>query len=397
RNIWRNPRRTLITMSAVTLNTAALIASYALIDGMMLGAVRNVTNVVVGEAQLHAPGYLSDRSLYKQVTQAGAALARADSLGIGAAARMYGYGLMAHETKSAGALFWGVDPARERTAFDLATYLESGEFLSDSAAHGLVIGKKLARSLNVSLGDEVVVVVQAADGSMGNDLYTITGIVRTVGEQVDRGAALMHIDDYRELFVYDGSPHEIAFNSRGSLTSRQIAAVMAPVAPGAEIETWQELLPILNDMLQLFDASMWVFGMIFFLAAGLGVVNTMLMATFERIREFGVRKALGESPWRILTSVTVEALVLVTVAAALGIAVGGAGSWWLEVNGIDTRSIAGAYTVSGIAFDPLWRANLSVGGIVYPTLALAVVCGLAALYPAAIAARTDPVEAMTHV
>lgn len=397
RNLWRNPRRTLITMSAVTLNTAVLIATYALMDGMIVGAVSNITNVVIGEAQAHAPGYLSDNSLYKSVADADLLISTANSNGIDATRRLYGYGLLAHESKSAGAMFWGVDPESERVAFDLPDHIREGEFLNSGDVRGLVIGTKLARSLNAQIGSEVVVVVQGADGSMGNDLYTITGIIKTVSDKIDRSAALMNASDFRELYVFSGQPHEIAFNSHGTLSTEELSERLSAVSINNELKSWQDLLPILADMVDVFDVMMLVFGMIFFVAAGLGVTNTMLMSTFERIPEFGMRKALGESPWRILLSVITEALLLSLVAAFIGAIIGTLGAWWLEVNGIDTSSFASAYTVSGVAFDPYWRAILRLNSVLIPSITIIIICTIATLYPASIAARLDPVKAMSRI
>ena len=127
RNIWRNPRRTAITLAAISLNAAILIVSYALMDGIMEHTVSNATNMVVGEAQIHVPKYLVNRSLYKSLKDPEAILSALGREHIPAAPRSYGYGLVAHETKSAGALFWGVDPAREKTTFDLAGHVATYE------------------------------------------------------------------------------------------------------------------------------------------------------------------------------------------------------------------------------------------------------------------------------
>ena len=133
------------------------------------------------------------------------------------------------------------------------------------------------------------------------------------------------------------------------------------------------------------------------LAAGLGVMNTMLMATFERIREFGLIKALGASPWRIVRDVATEALVLGMTATVIGAGIGLAASWYLQTYGLDTSSFAGSYTIAGVAFDPIWRAALSLKSVLMPVLAMWGICILASLYPAAIAARLDPIEALHHV
>ena len=397
RNLWRNRRRTLVSLAAVTASTALLMAGGGLMDGFNRHTVDNATKLVVGEAQVHAPGYLADRSLYKTVEDVDAVLEVAAENGIDAAARSYGYGLVSQGAKSAGALFWGVDPAAEKRAFDLPRHLLEGEFLADDPSRGMVLGRKLARSLDVSVGSELVLVVQGADGSLGNDLYTVTGILKAAGEALDRSAAIIHRDDFDELFVAGGRIHEVALNSWGRLPAEEVARIAAGAAPAGEARAWQELLPALSDMVNLFKGSMVLFEAIFFIAAGLGVMNTMLMATYDRIRELGVIKALGASPWRIVRDVSAEALVLGLLGTALGAFVGLVGTWYLQQNGIDTTAFAGETSVGGVAFDPVWRAHVSAIGVFRPVLGMWAVCVLAALYPATLAARLDPVKAMQHV
>lgn len=398
RNIWRNSRRTAITLAAISLTAAILIASYSLMDGLMKQFVDNATNLLMGEVQIHQEKYLVNRSLYKNIPNPDQLLEKLKAQNLPASARSYGYGLAAAGTKSAGAMFVGVDPESERKNFDLAGHLAEGKFLAPEPHKGLVLGRKLARSLNVTVGSEVVVVVQAADGSLGNDLYTVTGILKSVGDSIDRTAAIMNQKDFQTLFVSGGRIHEIAINTRGRLPLDNVVALTKKIAPDLEVKSWRDLSPTMSDMLNLFDAGMWIFGMIFYLAGGLGLMNTMLMATFERIREFGVLKALGATPWRIMRDVTVEAFVISLVASVIGLGIGLAGSYYLKIHGLDTSVfVTDSYSVGGIAFDPVWRAAVSFKTIVPPVVVLWIVCLLASLYPAAIAARLDPVKAMTHV
>lgn len=397
RNLWRNPRRTAITLAAVSLNTAILIASYSLMDGLWWRTISNATNMVVGEAQIHAPKYLARRSIYESLPAPEGILRALKESNIPAACRSYGYGLMAHGTKSAGALLWGVDPDAERAAFDLAAHVAVGRFLGQRPQKGVVLGKKLARSLNVGLGSEIVVVVQGADGSLGNELFFVTGILKSAGDSIDRNAAIMHRTDFADLFVSGGRIHEIALNTKGARALDDLAALAAQAAPGTEVKTWRQLLPALSDMVNMLDVGIGIFGIIFFLAAGLGVMNTMLMATFERTREFGVIKALGAAPWRILGDVAAEALILGLVSTGLGLLLGLAGSYYLQVVGLDTSFIAGDVTVAGVAFDPVWRAVISFKTVALPVAAMWVVCLAAAVYPAALAARLDPVQAIYRV
>ena len=394
RNLWRNTRRTCITLVAVTLSTAILIASYGLMDGLMKHAVSNATNLMVGEVQVHAPGYLADHSIYRALTEPDLILRAAKQKNVAAAPRRYGYGLVAVGTKSAGARFWGVEPALERTTFDLAQHLDQGRFLSEAQERGVVLGQKLARSLQAQIGSELVVVVQAADGSLGNDLYTVTGILKSAGDSIDRNAALIHATDFVELFVSGERIHEVALNSRGRMSLDRLKAMLSIAAPEEEIKSWPQLMPEVSDMVNLFDAFIWIFGLIFLLAAGMGVMNTMLMATYERIREFGILKALGATPWRIIMDVAVEAIVLAALGTVCGTILGLAGSYYLQEVGLDLSIFAGTYSVGGVAFDPIWKATISAEMVYIPVVLMLVIGLLASLYPAALAARLDPVTAI---
>ena len=394
RNLWRNTRRTCITLAAVCLSTAILMASYGLMDGLMQHAVSNATNLVVGEVQVHAQGYLADHSIYKALNEPDLILRAAKQKNVAAAPRRYGYGLVAVGTKSAGARFWGVEPASERTTFDLAQHLQEGRFLSETTQRGVVLGQKLARSLQAQIGSEIVVVVQAADGSLGNDLYTVTGILKAAGDSIDRNAALIHAADFVELFVSGERIHEVALNSRGMVSPEGLTALLSIAAPEEEIKSWRQLMPEVSDMINLFDAFIWIFGLIFLLAAGMGVMNTMLMATYERIREFGILKALGATPWGIIRDVAAEALVLAVLGTALGTILGLAGSYYLQEVGLDLSIFAGTYSVGGVAFDPIWKATISPKMVYIPVVLMLIIGLVASLYPAALAARLDPVKAM---
>ena len=397
RNLHRNRRRTVITIAAVAANTAILIASLSLTEGMLSQMERSVTRLILGDVQIHAVDYRKEQSMYLAIEEPAALLAAIEAAGAAAAPRGYGFGLLSNGSKSAGVRMAGVDPVREAGAFELAAKVTSGAWLADKPDRGVVIGRRLARSLHAEIGTELVAVVQAADGSTGADTYEVIGILGAVSEEVDRGSVYMHAADFDELFVADGRVHEIAIHLKGVL-AQDLRAAIAPALKEAEFMTWRQLLPPLADMLQMADASLLLFALVFCLGAGLGVLNTMLMATHDRVREFGVIKALGGTPWRIIADVAAEGLLLGLVSSAIGAVVGIAGSLYMQAYGIDLSGFGeDSVSMAGLAWDTVMYAELTVGQVLSSSLIMLVACVLASLYPAVKAARMQPVHAMTHV
>ncbi|MBN2282425.1 MAG: ABC transporter permease [Deltaproteobacteria bacterium] len=397
RNLLRNMRRTVITLVAMTLSTAVLIVTYALMHGMIIDMEHSVTDITVGQVQVHQKNYRTERSFYDTIEDHRAILSRAHAEGIGASPRAFGFGLISSGTKSAGVQFWGIHPEQEHIVSNIPRDLLRGEFLPDGPGMNVVLGKKLARTLNAGTGTELIAVVQASDGSLGNEILHVTGILKGVGETLDRSLALMYISDFRDLFVMPEGYHEIVLNTRGAMTPEEVAATIKPAAGTNEVKTWRELMPSVSDMLNTFDATTVIFLSIFFLAAGLGVLNTMLMATFERIPEFGLLKAIGTSPWRIITDVAAEALVLGLISSLMGGVIGILLSLYFQYNPIDFTAFAEDFNTAGIVINAQWRAILTVQGIAKPVIVMWFVSLLAALYPAFKAARLDPVRALTHV
>jgi ABC-type lipoprotein release transport system permease subunit len=404
RNLWRNWPRTAIAGAAVALNTAVLIMTIGLTQGMLETTVKSLTQMALGEAQVHAPKYREERRFHNSIKNPEGIIQAAEQHDIQAVARSYGAGLASVGSKSSGALFWGVDPARERKAFDLAEQVQQGSYLSakppapnadGDVVREVVLGHKLANALHAKVGSELVAVVQAADGSIGNDLFLVKGILKTVSSDIDRSAAILNQRDFSELFVSGGRIHEIALQSHGRLESTAVAAAVRESADQMEVLTWQELSPGTAQMLEMFGAMMAIFGLIFGLAAGTGVMNSMLMSTFDRMREFGVLKALGATPLRIVRDVACEAFVLGLFFGGLGALLGALGNYYLAVHGINLGT-GDDLLLSGVAFDPVWKSAMSTGGIVGSLLLMGGVCVLSALYPAIKAARLDPVVAMTE-
>jgi len=396
RNLWRNSTRTNVTITAVALCIAILIIFQSLIIGLIGKAVYNTTNLVVGEVQIHAAGYLDDRSIYKSLKNVEEIKAVAKKNNIGMVERSYGFGLISSGTKSAGTQFWGIDPESELKYFDFANHIDEGNFLTKTSLKKVVLGNKLARSLAAELGTELVIFVQGADGSLGNELFYVTGILGNVADNIDRGAAIILRDDFDILFSTNNLIHEIALNSKGKLEAEEIQKLMSAKAVGVAVETWKELMPtiaIMTEKMSVFMLTM--FSLIFTIAASLGVMNTLVMSTYDRMKEFGIIRAIGATPWLIIRQVSLEAILLTFLASIIGTVIGLSIAIYLQVYGIDISG-KGNLAFGGIVFDPIWRASVSLKSVFLPVVLMMLTSIVASIYPASIAARIKPVEAIHY-
>ena len=396
RNLWRNPTRTNVTITAVALCIAILIIFQSLIIGLIGKAVYNTTNLVIGEVQIHAAGYLDDRSIYKSLKNVEEIRVVAQENNIGMVERSYGFGLISSGTKSAGTQFWGIDPESELKYFDFANHIDEGNFLTETSLKKVVLGNKLARSLAAELGTELVIFVQGADGSLGNELFYVTGILGNVADNIDRGAAIILRDDFDILFSTNNFIHEIALNSKGKLEAEEIQKLMSAKAVGVAVETWKELMPtiaVMTEKMSVFMLTM--FSLIFTIAASLGVMNTLVMSTYDRMKEFGIIRAIGATPWLIIRQVSLEAILLTFLASIIGTVIGLSIAIYLQVYGIDISG-KGNLAIGGIVFDPIWRASVSIKSVFLPIVLMMITSIVASIYPASIAARIKPVEAINY-
>jgi ABC-type lipoprotein release transport system permease subunit len=396
RNLWRNPTRTNVTISAVALCIAVLIIFQSMIMGLIEKAKFTTTNLIIGEVQVHAEGYLDDRSIYKSLQNTEEIHLIAKENNIGLVERSYGFGLISSGTKSAGTQFWGINPESELQHFDFANHIDKGNFLTNTSLKKIVLGRKLASSIAADIGTELVVFVQGADGSLGNELFYVAGILKNMADNVDRGAAMILRKDFDILFSANNLIHEIALNSKGRFESEEIQKLLSARTADVDVETWQQLMPTIALMTEKMSVFMRTFfSLIFGIAASLGVMNTMIMSTYDRMREFGIIRAIGTTPWRILKQISLEAILLTTIASVIGVVVGLSVALYFQKYGFDVSG-GGNMSFGGVVMDPVWRGSVSVGIVLLPVVLLMLVSVVASIYPASIAARIKPVEAIHY-
>ena len=269
--------------------------------------------------------------------------------------------------------------------------------MDDKDPKGVVIGRKLARTLGVKLGDEIVFIGQAADGSMANELYNVKGILKSVGEEVDRSGLYMPESEFRELMVLPEGAHEIAVMRPDRSSDLEAAtAQVAGLARGYETMDWRRLKPVIARILDLADAQIIIMVLITYVAVAMVVLNAMLMSVFERIRELGIMKAIGVTPRKLMLLIYAETMLQVAMASVMATVLGWSLSRYFQGHGIDLSSIASGASFGGVAMDPIWKAYVTAEAVLIPILFLFVIAILAVLYPAIKAAVIQPVRAIHH-
>ncbi|HQP32395.1 MAG TPA: FtsX-like permease family protein, partial [Deltaproteobacteria bacterium] len=350
----------------------------------------------IGHVQVHAPGYMDTKSFYRQIDDPEALLDAYAAAGLHASARLYASGLCARGTSSAGVVIRGVDPVAEARTTRMAGHILEGRWLDPHCDREVVLGRRLAQALSARIGDELVIVAQAADGSVANELFTVRGILKSVSENADRAGFFVTEKAFRDLMVMPTGAHEIVITTAMDADLAATEARVKGLSPGQDVRTWEQLLKAAQEMVASMEAYLLITLIITYVAIAIVTLNAMLMAVFERIREYGVTKALGVGPWDVFHQIMIETLIMASAAAVIGLAAGIPLTMWLETHGIDMSRFTQGATLSGIAIDVIWRAVLTPRVVLVPLVFLYLFSLLAALYPAAKAARLDPVKAIHH-
>jgi ABC-type lipoprotein release transport system permease subunit len=397
RNVLRYWHRTLVTTLAMAFAGIIMILFAALMEGLMQASERNAVAMNLGDIQIHAPGYRDDPDLYTRIEHPQVLLERLRAAGFRASARLYGFGLAASGSTSAGVQLRGIDPRAEAGVTQVHRHLLHGQWLDSAERDGVVVGRKLARTLGVSTGDEVVIVSQASDGSIADALFRVRGVLKSVGEGVDRAGFYLLDTAFRELMAVPQGAHEIAvLRTDRSADLDAATAAVAALAPGYETLDWRALQPVIARILELADAQLVFMLLIVYVAVGMVVLNAMLMSVFERIHEFGVMKAIGVTPWQISALVFMETLAQVSAACLLALVLGWWSAHYFQLNGIDLSGIASAASIGGVALDPVWYARITPDALLVPVAFLLLIALLAVIYPAVKAAVIRPVAALHY-
>lgn len=400
RNLWRARQRSAIMIAAMAFAGFIMIFYASLLEGFIITSEQNAIGMETGQFQIHAKGYRDDPDIYKRIDLPEKIITELEKQGFQATSRLYAFALAASDSSSTGVLLRGIDPANEAQVTVIHNHLKIGSWVDIDDNQGVVIGHKLAKSLNIGLNDEIIVVGQAADGSMANEVYSIRGILKAAGESIDRAGFFMTQSAFRDLMTITEGCHEIAITENKKSKNHDIAQStirLAALFPKYEVKNWRQLHPVLARLLDMTNASLIFMLIITYAAVAMLTLNGMLMNVFERIREYGIVKALGMPPWKIFGVIVVEALIQVSLSSIFALTAAIPLCLYCEKHPLDLTSLApDVATIAGIAFDPYWYCYLTINSVTLPIAFLFLFALLAIIYPAGKAAMLTPIEAIYH-
>jgi ABC-type lipoprotein release transport system permease subunit len=231
RNVWRNKRRTIVTVAAMSLALLVMILYSGLVTGYLKSAKQNLLDLELGDIQIHALGYRDAPSVFTIIDDPDAVLEKLRAAGLKGAPRLLAAGLAAVKDTSAGAAFIGIDVAADKVVSRIFECVLKGKWLDADDPQGVVLGRRMAKNLNAAIGDELVVLTQGTDGSMANELYRIRGVLKSVSSTVDRSGVFMTEAAFRSLMVLifpSPRPRPRQWRRRRSSTSRRGGSSIPP-------------------------------------------------------------------------------------------------------------------------------------------------------------------------
>ena len=392
RNVLRQRRRTVLTVLTMFGGFTLSSVGIGWADGSYRDVIQLFTESHTGQVQIHAPGYLDDPSLYATVDDTAAvaeALRGTDGVR-GWAPRIYASGLLSAGAASAGASIRGVSPAAETEYLSLDGQLIEGSMLESDGQ--MLLGSVLARRLDASLGDSVVVLSGAADGSIANDRYVVAGLVESGDPTADRSACYLTLSGAGRLFRLEGRVHEIAVVCTSLDMTRPVTRSLSRRLPELDVQAWQEFAEEFYRAMKADMQGLWISIVIVVLVASASVLNTVLMSVLQRRREYGVLRALGTPPVTIVSMIVLEALIQAAVAIAAGLLVSTVALEVLSSHGI---SFSEPISYGGVQFQQM-RAQITPRSLWLPAVVVAATALLVSIPPALKAAGISPARAMRN-
>lgn len=398
RNVLRNARRSLLAAGAVAVGLTAVMFGQSLLRSFQRQMIDKATGVMLGHVQVQAAG-VKDRKVPEKLLarpERFAELMRRDPRVKAAGARLLYTGLVYSATASRGVLIAGIEPEAEKELSIIPGYLTEGRYFGGSDRDA-VLGAKLARELDVRLGERIVVMAQRPGGEMQSELFRVAGLFHTASVTYDGQIVYVPLAMAQKIRGMEGKASHVAARLHDGDALESFAADLGGVLgdPGAVVLTYKDVGSEVVGIKKFQDAILIVIMLVIYAIVALGILNSVSMSLFERIREFGVIRAVGARPSALVKLILAEAALLGGAGVLAGSALGGTLIGVFGVSGLHLplgTALSYFMPFDNVVFmRPQWALHAR------SALGLWAVCVGAAVGPAVRAARLVVSEALRHV
>jgi putative ABC transport system permease protein len=398
RNIWRNRQRSVIMILAITAGLWGGLFAAALAMGLIDQRFRTGIEQEFSHVQIHNPEFLKENNpkYFIDISPEIFDRLRDDQHVQAFSGRTLVNGMIATANQTKGINIMGIDPDQEAETTSLDQNLIEGNYLDETVRNPVLIGRSLAESMKAGVGSRVVLTFQDLDNELVSVACRINGIFQTANTMFDESNIYMLQSDLNELLGDENIVNQIAIVLEDYRESDSFVEGLRTVYPDLTIRTWAEISPQLSLYYQMGMTMFLIILIIILMALAFGLLNTMLMSVFERIRELGMLMSIGMSKRRVFLMIVFETIFLTITGAIVGMLVGVTTIKMVSKNGINLAPLGGD-TLQDFGFEPVIYPFLDGSLIVYLTLLVILTALLTGIYPALKAIRLQPAEAVRPI
>ncbi|MBP7583865.1 MAG: ABC transporter permease [Spirochaetes bacterium] len=404
RNIWRNRRRTLLTLLTTVAGCGMIIFNNALFNGATRAMVEDAVALNAGHLQICEKGFHENRTTDYAFTPSAELLTALEGMkkkGMisGVTPRIEASAMVSTGEITEGAVVQGVDVSSAKGVISIhEKILPGGRTLTPADTYAALLGDALAKNLGVSTGSRVNIISQGFDGSIASARLEVVGLVKSGNTALDQTLVLVPQSAADETFAMMGHVNSLVVRLSPDADTSAAAAALRNIAGPANLEviSWEKLIPEIVQFVVLDNIAGYIFSFILFVVVAFTVLNTVQMSVFERTKEFGVLLSIGTAPRRVFSIVMLESVFIALIGISLGIVLGLGVSAIVERHPFDYSQFAAEFAVWGV-YTTVYPAKATAFNVVFTsalTFALAV---LFSAIPARRAMNLKPVEAMRHL
>ena len=399
RNIWRNKRRSLLTLAAVVFAALMAIAMRGIQLGTYALNIKSVVELFSGYLQIQNKGYVDnptlnssfviDKNLQKEISGTDGVT--------GYAPRIYADGLVSFKENSRGAAVFGIDPAKEKNVTTFVYNLSGGRFFTSDSSNEIVVGTQMLRNLGATIGDTVVILAQGYDGALGNQKFKIVGTVRLGVQELESAIVFMGLKTAQSLLTMPNRVNVIAIKAASLDRMSEISESLSKriTNPNLAVLQWDRVNPEMKQAIQLDNVSGIMFLGILIVIVAFGILNTVLMSVTERFREFGVILSIGMPQKKLTYLVYIETMFITILGLVLGNVLGYAVNYYLILHPIvfggELKQLYELYH-----FLPQLKSSLQFSIFYNVSLSILVISLISCLYPAYKVYKLEPLKGIRH-